>query len=404
MSDTLEETLPAHAPLGPSAAEGWSTCADYVNANRGLPDDSGEAAAEGTFAHMISDECLTHGFDAHDFIGARGRVNGFEFEWEDDDADLLQPGIDRVRELGGEFFGEHRVDVSEWTIPGQFGTLDRAVIVLIDGEWWIYIIDLKWGRAIRVSPIRNKQLVLYALGFWAMVRHRFPTPPRFKLIIDQPRCSGGGGEWDATLDELLEIGAWLKQRAELTRLPNPPRTASEKGCMWCKRRRAPGGCDTYEEFMLELIGTSFEDVDMDIMLDRTPALMAKLTPERRAYLIQHAGMIRKWLEGHEQGALADALQGNPVGGLKAVEGRKGADKWRDKDKAEAAVLPLLGDQTFTKKLKTPTQVGKMISPEDRAALADLIEVGVKKPTLAPLEDARPAIVSVEEKFDDENEE
>ena len=51
MSDTLEETLPAHAPLGPSSAEGWATCADYVNANRGLPDFTplwaGQAASLG---------------------------------------------------------------------------------------------------------------------------------------------------------------------------------------------------------------------------------------------------------------------------------------------------------------------------------------------------------------------
>jgi hypothetical protein len=54
--------------------------------------------------------------------------------------------------------------VSPWTIPHQHGTLDRAI--LIPEQNRLIINDLKWGRGIPVSPVRNKQMVLYALGFW----------------------------------------------------------------------------------------------------------------------------------------------------------------------------------------------------------------------------------------------
>jgi hypothetical protein len=104
--------------------------------------------------------------NAYDYIGQRVKVSDWTFEWTLDDADLLQPGLDWIREKAGQFFGEHRVDVSQWTIPYQHGTLDRAIIVEIDGVWWVIINDLKWGRGIPVSPVRNKQLALYALGFW----------------------------------------------------------------------------------------------------------------------------------------------------------------------------------------------------------------------------------------------
>jgi hypothetical protein len=173
MSDTLKdlENL-KHSPYGPSQAEGWSNCLDYVWANRGLPDLNLKVAAEGTFAHIISDECLLLGGDAYDYIGQRVKVSDWTFEWTLDDADLLQPGLDWVREQGGIFFGERQVDVSAWTIPYQHGTLDRGIIV--PEQNLLIINDLKWGRGIPVSPVRNKQESLYALGFWNEVAYQYP--------------------------------------------------------------------------------------------------------------------------------------------------------------------------------------------------------------------------------------
>jgi hypothetical protein len=46
-------------------------CAGSVAAEEGLPDDTSEFAAEGTFAHHISEECLALGLDPYDFIGHR---------------------------------------------------------------------------------------------------------------------------------------------------------------------------------------------------------------------------------------------------------------------------------------------------------------------------------------------
>lgn len=393
IEDRLDDEL-AHAPCGPSAAEGWSTCADYINANKGLPEDPSEPAAEGTAAHAISDYCLNFGFDAYDCIGWSTRILEWEFIWDDDDADLLQPGLERVREMPGTFFSERRVDISTWTIPGQFGTLDRGIITADV----ICIDDLKWGRGIPVSPVKNKQLMLYALGFWNDVARHHTDATDFLLRIDQPRCSGGGGEWRTTLAELQEFGAWIKTRAVLTQ-GKAPRTASAKGCLWCKRRNAPGGCETYDEYNLALFGAKFEDLD-DPAVELT--VPRKLTPERRSYVIRHAKMLDQWLEHLQEEALADALAGLPVWDLKAVEGRKSPDKWIDKAAAEEAVVPILADRSFTKKLITPTQAGKLISPEIyEAKVLPQIVRGSKKPTLVPLEDAREAIKSHESKFDEE---
>lgn len=386
------EDAPAHARLGPSGADRWMVCAGAPNAEEGLPDDESEFAAEGTMAHEVSDLCLTLGFEPFDFVGHTFHVGEYTFEWDDDHAEALLPGIEWTRAQPGQFFGEHRVDLSRWLGEGQFGTLDRGIVA----PDLITVADLKFGRGIPVSPVRNRQLMLYALGFWWNVARHLTQATNFLIVIDQPRCAGGGGEWRVTLDELLAFGEEAMVAAERTLDPNAPRTADEKACTFCKRRKAPGGCETYDAFNLDLLGMQFEDLDGD----GEPDLPRQMTPERRAWLIRHTKMIEGWLEQHHADHLADALAGKPSGGLKAVAGRANPSKWRDKEAAEAAVTPILGDRSFTKKLITPTQAGKLIPSEDFSRIVEPhVQRGEKKPVLVPEDDARPALLTADQ-FDD----
>ncbi|WP_242136964.1 DUF2800 domain-containing protein [Sphingomonas sp. TREG-RG-20F-R18-01] len=379
-----------HAPLGPSAAEGWATCAGYINANRGLPDFDSKPAAEGTAAHMISEYCLAFGLDAADFIGARTKVADWTFVWTDDDADLLQRGIDYIRDLPGEFFGEQRVDISDITLPGQFGTLDRAIW---DGDT-IILNDLKWGRGVPVSPFENKQLMLYALGLWIKLGR--PAIKRFILQIDQPRHAGGGGTWECTLDDLEQFAEWIEQRAIATTDPDAPRTASLKGCVWCKRRRVRYGCDTFDEYMLNVLGLTPDVLDFDIMIGSELMLPKILNPERRSFILNHASLINSWLEEMQRLELEDAERGEPIPDRKLVLGNKERAKWEDEALAEAKVRDVLGDQGFNKKVKTPTQVLKLLKdePTRQEPLLPLINNGEKKPTVVPADDARPSIVTI----------
>jgi len=391
--------LTAHAKLSPSGAETWMNCAGSVAAQEGLPDDTSEFAAEGTFAHHISELCLDLGLDPYDFIGHRGTIEGFNFEWTVDDADELAFGINYIRSFGGRFFGEHRVDLSHWLGPDQFGTLDRGVIL----PDLIVIDDLKWGRGLPVEAVENKQMMLYALGFWH--KHCREThgarSTRFLLVVDQPRCSGGGGEWYTTLGDLLDFGEQARAASLATQDPFAPRAATEKGCKWCRRRIAPGGCPTFDEFMLDVIGSKFGEIDDDIAIAAPPFLpLMGMTPERRAHILRHRKLFENWLDTLHNQHLDDALRGLPSGGLKAVEGRKSPDKWFDPEQADTQLAPLLGDGRFSKRIKTPTQVSKELGAEDFAAIEKLICRGSRKPVLVSDQDARPAIAPLEQKFDE----
>lgn len=385
--------MSAHAALGPSGASTWMNCPGSVNAQAGLPDDASEFAAEGTMMHEVSDLCLRFGFGPFDFVGCVFEVDGYTFEFDDDHAEALLPGIDRLLKQGGQFFGEHRVDLSHWLGEDQFGTLDRGSIL----PAWIEIEDFKGGRGVPVSPVRNKQLMLYALGFWWNVARHLTDVTEFRLRIDQPRCAGGGGEWRTTLDELLAFGEEARAASERARDPNAPRIASAEACQWCSAKRLEnGGCGAFEAFNLEILGMQFEDLDAET----PPALPQALTPERRAYLIQHSGMISAWLAAHHDQALQDALAGLPAGGLKAVAGRRSPSKWADKAAAEAVVEQALGEFGFTKKLITPTQAGKLMPPaEFEKILKPHVQYGEKKPILVPEADARPALLAADQ-FED----
>lgn len=390
--------MTAHAKLSPSSADRWMVCAGSVAAEEGLPDETNELAAEGTFAHMISEDCLALGLDPYDFIGHRARIEGFSFEWDEDDADKLAFGIAQIRAFEGEFYGEHRVDLSKWLGPDQFGTLDRAVV----GPELIVIGDLKWGRGIPVSPIENRQLSLYALGFWWNVARHVSKATEFLIIIDQPRCSSGGGEWRTTLEELLKFADEATAAAARTLDPAAERTASAKGCTFCKRREAPGGCPTFDAFMLEVLGKEFDDLDDEILIGGPMELPVVITPERRSYILDNRKLVEAWLDRLYAQALDDALHGRPCGGKKAVDGRKSPDKWKDLDKADAALVPQFGEGRFNHKLKTPTQVLKELKLKDFPdELEELVERGQRKAALVSERDARPALlINLEQMFDD----
>lgn len=383
--------LPAHSELGPSAAERWATCPGSVEAERGLPDETSWEAAEGTAAHWIRNECLMNGEDAVNYIGHEQQVAGFTFIWTEEDARLLQPGIDHIRAYEGELFGEHWVDLTEWLGRDsqgrrQGGTLDVG-IRLTDGR--CVVNDEKFGRGIPVTPIRNKQIQLYALGFG---REQGVTDPatEFVLEIDQPRHMGGGGQWATTWGDLLKFGEWIKERAEATRAPNPPRVASLKGCQFCRRKTAPGGCPVFDQYFFDQLMIDIDDLD-----DGTVTLPTVMTPERRATLLLHSKMISDHMEHLYQQALSEALAGEPVGPMKAVNDRKKPDAWRDAAAAEAAVVALLGDKSFTKKLITPTQTGKHLSPDslDWLLVEPLIKRGERSIVLVSQDDPRPSVVT-----------
>ena len=241
-----------HARLSPSDWSRWSACPGAIRLTENLQRSSSVFAAEGTGMHLIRAECLELGMDPSDFLGQKLRVEGFEFEVNEDWCRWLQPGLDWVREQAGVMFVEKLVDLSEW-MPGQFGTADTIIVA----PGCMTVNDFKGGAGEVVDAEDNGQLLIYALGAWSNFgRALVPDAGkdyRVRLVIDQPRA-GGISVWETTLGYLLEFGEKARAAAARTLEPNAPLCAGAKQCRWCP---AASTCNEHARFVLDLFSTKF---------------------------------------------------------------------------------------------------------------------------------------------------
>ncbi|MEL4071682.1 DUF2800 domain-containing protein [Ochrobactrum sp. GPK 3] len=384
----------AHARLGPSSAKRWLRCPGSVQLIQSLGDidTGGEAADEGTIFHSIMETCLKEDVDAYDFVGEKMSYGVVTLTITDEHADMLQEGLDRINEIPGTLYVEKRLDLGRW-MPGQFGTMDVGIIGKRIGTVW----DHKFGF-LPVPAVDSDQGRLYGLGFYdRYIRDYYPKIDKMRIIIWQPRSPGGGGEWTISIDELLDFGDWVKKKAKETYGPCPKRVAG----LHCEETYCPGAkllaCDTYEKFNLDMIIDDFDEMDEAAELDlpMRPKKVDLISPERRSFIVKNRAVINKFLDRLHASALDDALKGNPVPGLKAVEGRSPPRKWKDEELAEARLLDVVSEaKLFTKKLISPTAAEKLMSEREYAKLKRLVDHGQKKPVLVPAEDERLAVPTI----------
>lgn len=366
------------------------------------PRSSSGAADEGTAAHQVRGDALELGLDAYDFIGTKLTINGVAYECDHGMAEHLQPGMDWVREQPGEMIVEHRVDLSRW-MPGQFGTLDTGVIDRVGRR--AIISDLKYGAGVPVDALENRQMRIYALGaldnFDAL-----DDVDTLLLNIDQPRA-GGMKFWEISITDLLAFGEEVRIAAERVDDPDASFVATEKGCKWCPVKDTLDGCPAYDTWMNEIVDHAFDEfADLDVEpVFRNPATM---DPARRAYIVMHSHLATKWFAKLHEDCLNAAVNGQPDPGTKAVMGRRGNRRFTDATKAAEIAHAALGDEAFTRSLKSLTDLEKDLAPKrgkpgDPAAwasLSALITQSDGKPILVPASDERPAVQSLDDKFND----
>ena len=410
--------MAAHARLSPSGADRWMTCPGSVRLIERLTlegavrqDRTSVFAAEGTAAHEVRALSLDLGLDPHDFIGREFDADGFTFDVTEEMADHLMPGIDWIREqtaprASGKqdvMVVEDRTDLGHF-LPGQFGTLDLGIL----RDDAIIISDLKFGAGVPVDAVQNRQLMIYALGFWFTYGHgRRPLARRVILNIDQPRA-GGMKFWELDRSDLLAFGEEARAAALAVDDPDAPLVASEKGCRWCPVRQTEWGCATYDQLMGSLTASALLDLD-----DESPEMFPpeRMTPERRYYTVRHAHLVTAWLAKLHEDSLRAAEAGRPDPGSKAVTGQKGDRKFNDQDAAEAILVDAIGkDSAFTRKLITPTRAERLMKPgrkrkghpEAWDALKELVTQSDGKPILVPVEDGREALTSTLDRLLDDD--
>jgi len=392
----------AHAKLGPSSADRWMQCTASVDLIDRLteegkidPDSTSVYAAEGTVAHEIREMCLNLGLDPYHFVGRSMGADGFTFTVTEDMASHLQTGIDWVREMTQAPDLEIRVDLSHW-LPGQFGTCDTGWIT----DKTLYVSDLKYGQGENVEAVGNRQIRIYALGYWAY--KGFPTIERVVLNIDQPRA-GGMKFWEITADELF---AFAKDEVvpafaaidsgETSFAPG------SKACRWCPVKGI--GCPARDEWLFDMIAD-----EPHAYAGEKPRFPVAITPVRRWNIVRHAKEIREWLAKLHEDSLTDALAGNPDPGSKAVEGDLGDRYFTDQEAAKRILVGALGRHAFKpRQIIGITDIEKHLKPGKKKpgnptaweALLTLVDRQIGKPKLVPDSHPKPALASIMDDFDD----
>lgn len=413
-------TTPAHAKYNPSSAHRWMVCPGSMALETLAPraeEKPSEYAAEGTAAHELAAWVLTKDAPAAAYIGHQIQADGFTFTVDREMADNVQAYADRVRDYAedGELLVEQRMEFSEYVDhPEQFGTSD-AVVLTSDGLE-IQVHDLKYGQGVKVDAQDNQQAMLYALGALAefgMVGDFL----RVRVVIHQPRLNHVS-EADYTIQELMEFAKKAKQGVErcedaihyLEGIGNLRADYFNPGEDQCRFCPAKATCPALRKEVLAAVSDDFIDETQPLAPQLEPALERTMDNRLLGNLLGAVDLIEGFCKAIRAAAEVELLAGREVPGWKLVEGRRGSRRWGSEQEAEDMLksMRLKVEDMYDLKLISPTTAEKLhkagaIGPRQWPRLQELITQAEGKPSVAPADDKRPALVmtAVEDDFDDE---
>lgn len=369
-----------HALLSPSSAARWINCPGSIRLSQQLPPaPSSSYADEGTLAHRVAELKLrvkSREIEPGEYAEALFNECLASEYWSGELDEATDFYADLVFEHWGmagrdaELLVEQRFSLDEWA-PGSFGTSDAVVI----GSGILEVIDLKYGKGVKVNAVENPQLRLYALG----AADLFEGPYDFqtvKMTIVQPRLDHVSVDM-IPLEDLRDWGKNIVQPAAYNATNGAGETAAGDWCRWCPAKAV---CRTRAEENLKLARYDFKEPEL-------------LEPEEIGEILKQAEELQKWTADVQAYALQQALDGEHFDGWKLVEGRavrKYADDLKVSEALQAAGYPEAA--LYERKLYGITAMEKIVGKKKLTEiLGDLIIKPAGKPVLVPESDRREAI-------------
>lgn len=408
-----------HALLSPSSAKKWLNCPAALACEFGLPNESGQAAVNGTAMHLVAETVLNRIIKGDDITAdkykgvyalneGKGPIKALVKPEKgavlitDDFVSQVNKYVDYCRPIidAAELVEvESRVNLTRVLHPGAvvnatrrngeaiegelvtlqtFGTADFvAIIRLLDGSYMLIVGDLKTGRH-KVLAKENKQMMLYALGLLRVYKRLYDITA-VRLVIFQP-YAGGADEWDTTPEALEQFGkfaskAALKaidafQRGKKGLKPADFRPGND-ACQWC---RFAESCNAKRKVASREVESDLSDDATEMSLEQLKAEWDKLP------------LMRQHIADIEKAMYAALMRGEQVEGLKLVEGKMGNRSWTDADAIEVSH----GDVLKKEVLMSPTEAAKVLSAEEMAELEPFITRKPGQPSIATADDKRPA--------------
>lgn len=353
-----------HALLSASSSHRWLHCTPSARLEESFSDTTSFAAAEGTAAHALSEHKL------RTFLKLKTQKPTSNY-----DSQELEQYTDVYIEYACELIAEaharssdpialieQRLDYSHY-VPGGFGTGD--LVIVADGL--LDVVDLKYGKGVRVSAEDNPQLKLYALGALALYDDLYDIQTA-RMTICQPRLDNFS-TFELTVDELTKWAETeLRPRAELA-IKGTGEFVSGEHCRFCKARST---CRARTERNLELAKLDF----------KLPAL---LTDDEIVKVLPQAIELKAWAKDIWEYAEGEALAGRKKWpGYKLIESTS-KRKYKDESKIAENVLAtgdFREDEIYTKSLLGITAMTQLLGKKRFIELlGDLIEKPSGRPAL-----------------------
>jgi hypothetical protein len=402
-----------HALLSPSSAKKWLNCPAALACEFGIPNESGQAAVNGTCMHTLAENVLNRIIKCEDIRAdtykgvyalneGKGPIKALTKPEKgavlitDDFVSQVNKYVDYCRPIidAAELVEvESRVNLTRALHPGvelngeplqTFGTADLVAIIQgynqHDDGCMLIVGDLKTGRH-KVPAKENKQMMLYALGLLRKLCAIYDITA-VRLVIFQP-YAGGADEWDTT-PEALELFGKFAQKAALKAIDAFER--GKKGlkpadfrpgndaCQWC---RFAEKCNAKRKSASAEAESDLSDDSTEMTLDQLKAEWDKLP------------LMRQHIADIEKAMYAALMRGEQVEGLKLVEGRPGNRSWSDEQKV-IRLAETHFDLMYELKLLGPTAAEKALGGDLFKEFEHLVTRKPGQPSIATADDKRPA--------------
>ena len=312
-------TPTGHTLLSPSSSHRWLECTPSAMLESGEPGISSVYAEEGTEAHALAELKLSYMLEQISPEEYETKFEHFKMTskyYNQEFNEYVNDYCVEVMTIIKEDYKGINVNVHleeyvtfEDIVPNGGGTSD----VVIVGNNFIHIIDLKFGKGVPVSAIGNPQLRLYALG--ALKKHfREHVFVETKMTIIQPRLHDISTDF-VSVESLNDWAVnYVKPRAELAIAGKGELVAGEH-CKFCKMK---GKCQKLADRQLAIAQAEFEDV----VVENNMLEPSSMSPEVLSRILDIAPKFIDWFKDVEKYAMRTAINdGVKIPGYKIVEGR-----------------------------------------------------------------------------------
>ena len=358
-----------HAILSASGAHRWMNCTPSARLELEFDDNSGEAAAEGTAAHALSEHKLRKALK----MRSKKPVSPYDSDEMDNYTDgyveFVLEVIEQAKKICSDplILIEQRLDFSKY-VPEGFGTGDCLIIA--DGT--LHIIDFKYGQGVLVSAEDNPQMKLYALGALDLFDGIYDIE-MVSMTIYQPRRENVSTSTVSKENLYQWAEEVLKPKAELAFNGDGNYCPGE----WCQFCRAAVKCRARAEAKMKLATFEF-------------ALPPLLSDEEIAGILSSIGDLTSWANEIIAYATDAAVNhGKKWPGFKVVESRSNR-KYKDEEAVAEAAKNAGYRDIYKQSLITITEMEKLMGKTKfNEVLGGLVIKPPGKPTLVPVSDKRP---------------